>query len=378
MAIRSEIPERTPIENVEVEYEKVGGPKRSMKPGFNRVRLLDIDENVLELATREGFQKKDKLELAMHVKGVKDFLTVEGEVAQSVRITVFKQPAWGVALKIGKLTEEQAVKFNWARDQLAPRRRGPVRRSDEPDSDTNGAPAAPAAAASPAATATAEKPAAAAPATAPRVRPGPAKRPVALLELIGALDKLDISTDLILAVIEATEAGMAVEALYSDAGPDEAEEPAAAEPAPPTSMPAEGTARPLPVYRLASNTKLHFSEGSLPAGPAVELIYLSRLKSPERCFAVVLETDNMVQPGWPHFRKGSILLFSTVEKVESGDFAFIRSRNNDEFAQVFWDKGDELRVRALNPEVPERVIRRMEVRGIYKLIGQYIEMCGPS
>ena len=58
MAIRPEIPDRTPVENVEVEYERVSGPKRPTKPGFNRVRLLDIDEGMLELATREAIPEK--------------------------------------------------------------------------------------------------------------------------------------------------------------------------------------------------------------------------------------------------------------------------------------------------------------------------------
>lgn len=370
MAIRSEYPDRVPIENVEVEYDKVSAPKRSVKPGFNRVRLLAIDENSLELATREGFPNGEKLSFSMHVKGVKDFVKAEGEVSKCTRITVFKQPAYAVIVKLGKIGDDQTVKLNWAREQLAPRRAAPVRPAEKP-AETPATPEPPAAEAK-------------SPEAKPKDEPqkkaagkAPVKRPVALLELIDALDKFEISPDLIMAVIEAAEAGMAVEALYSgQPEEDDAEERPRAESPASTAMPTEGVARPMPVYRLASNSKLHFSENGVPVGPAVELLYLSRLKSAESCFAVVLEMANMTHSGQPSFRRGSILLFSTSEKVENGDMAFIRTHGSDEFSQVFFDKGEEVRLRSLNPEFPERVLRRMEIRGMYKLIGQYVDLSG--
>jgi hypothetical protein len=374
MAIRSGYPDRIPIENVEVEYDKVSAPKRTVKPGFNRVRLLAIDENGLELATREGFSNGEKIAFSMHVKGVKDFVRAEGEVTKSARITVFRQPAYAVIVKLGKLTDDQNVKLTWAREQLAPKRLTPVRPAEKPDETPPAAEAPAPEAKAPEAKPKAETP----PRAAAGARKTPVKRPVALLQLIDALDKFEISPDLIMAVIEAAEAGMDVEALYSaQPGDEEIEESPRPEAPPSTAMPAEGgVARPMPVYRLATNTKLHFADNNLPVGPAVELLYLSRLKSPETCFAVILETSNMTHSGQPTFRRGSILLFSTAEKVQGGDFVFVRSHGNDEFTQMFIEKGDEVRLRPLNPEFPERVLRRMEVRGMYKLVGQFVETAG--
>jgi hypothetical protein len=370
MAIRQGFPERVPIDNVEVEYEKLSAPKRVVKPGFNRVRLLAIDEDSLELATREGFPSGEKLSFAMHVKGVKDFVRAEGEVVKSIRITVFRQPAYGVILKLGKLTDDQTIKLNWAREQLSPKRPAPIR-APEKQAETPQAAAAPAAA-QPAAPSKAAVPSRA-PAGAKRV---PVKRPVALLQLIDALDRFEITDDLIMAVIEAAESGADVQALYSDVSNEEEIEDSPLPEEPAAAAPPEGVARPMPVYRLASNTKLHFAENGLPVGPAVELLYLSRLKSPESCFAVVLEASHMTHSGQPSFRRGSILLFSIAEKVENGDFAFVRGHANDEFTQVFMEKGEELRLRPLNPEFPERLVRRMELRGMHKLIGQYVETPG--
>lgn len=365
MAIRPEIPERVPIENVEVEYV---GPRKPEKPGFNRVRLLGITPTEIELAVREFLQAGTKLSFTMHVKGIRDVLKADGEVKQCRRIIVMKQDAFSVLLQFGKLTPAQASKVKWAQDQLAPKQRAaPIRREEE-----KRAPAQPAAAAATGAApaAVAAKPAEAPAATA--AKPGTVKRPVALLQLIQVLDRFVVTDDLILSVIEAAEAGMDVEVLYPTK-PEDADAVVEDEPseASETSLPPEGgVARPLHVYRLANNAKLYFAESGLPQGPASELLYLSRLKSPESCFAVELGVDTMTHAGTPSFKRGSILVFSTVEKVEDGDFAFVRSRTTDEFAQVFFDK-EEVRLRPLNPLCRERVARRNEIKALCKLVGHY-------
>ena len=74
-----------------------------------------------------------------------------------------------------------------------------------------------------------------------------------------------------------------------------------------------------------------------------------------------------------HFLILSLLLFSINEPVNSGDFAFIKSRQVDEFAQVFFDKTDEIRIRPLNSNYRERVARRSEVRLLCKLVGHYAD-----
>ena len=147
MAIRPEIPERTPIENVEVEYERASVSSKTRKPGFTRVRLLAISQTEIELATRETIPVGEKLNFTLDVKGVKNFVSAAGEVKKRpVQITVLKQPAFAVTVQIGKLTGDQTAKIAWAEEQLMPRQRAAPRRREE----ERPAGAAPAAAGQPA------------------------------------------------------------------------------------------------------------------------------------------------------------------------------------------------------------------------------------
>ena len=265
-------------------------------------------------------------------------------------------------MTFGDLTRDQSNKLAWAEQQLMRGRRpAPVRAAPEEKRPTAGVAAA------------------TAPAPATRtitVTEGgrEVKRPVALLQLIDHLDKFTVTDDLILAVIEAAEAGMDVETLYADevketaARAEEEETPSA--PVPEAARPPAG-ARPMSVYRLAGNTRVYFAENGMPTGPAQELFYVSRIKTPETCFGVELETDALTEPGLPIYRRGDILIFSTNEKVDSGSLAFVKTRTTDELGQVFFDEADEVRLRPLNPAWRERVLKRHEIKALCKLIGHY-------
>ena len=369
MAIRAEIRDRVPLENVEIEYVRAGTRTKPIKPGFNRARLLDIGGAAIEMAAREPFHPDDKLTLTLHVKGVRDFLKLDVAVQKMARISLLKQPAYSVVMQYGKLTADQIGKIAWAEDQLVPKRRTPtaIRREEDKNgvsSTSTGTAAAPAPAAPSPATPAPEKPVEAA---KPREQ---VKRPVALLKLIDALASFEVTDDLIMAMIEAAEAGLDVEVLYPAATDSQllAEE-TTAQAAPAESEPPAG-ARPMNVYRLSSNTRLYFAEGGKPVGPAAELIYLSRLKSPEACFAVELGSDSMTHAGALGFRRGCILIFSTIGQVKDGEVAFVKTRVADEVAQVFFEK-DEVRLRSLNSQYRDRVVRRSEARIMCRLIGHY-------
>jgi phage repressor protein C with HTH and peptisase S24 domain len=374
MAIRAEYPERTPIENVEVEYERASVSSKTRKPGFTRVRLLAIRQTEIELATRESMPIGEKLNFTLHVKGVKNFVSAVGEIKKNpVRITVVKQPAFAVAVQIGKLTGDQTAKIAWAEEQLMPRQRTAPRRREE----ERPAGAAPVAAGQPApATAAAERAAPAESAPAPvEAAPG-VKRPVALLQLIEALDKFQVSDDLVLAIVEAAEAGLDVETLYA-AKPEEVIEEDEESFAADVAMPSDGIVRPMNVHRFADNARLYFSEANVVVGPPSELIYLSRIKTPKTCFALELDSNSMVNAGGARsFKPGSILIFSTSAKVESGDFAYVKTRTSDEFVQVFMEKNEDLRLRPLNSQYREHIARRTEVQTVCKLIGCYEDMSG--
>ena len=211
MAIRPEIPERTPIENVEVEYERASVSSKMRKPGFTRVRLLAIRQTEIELATREAMPVGEKLNFTLNVKGVKNFVSAAGEIKkESVRITVLKQPAFAVTVQIGKLTGDQTAKIAWAEEQLMPRQRTAPRRREE-ERPAGAAPVAAGQPAPAAATAVAERRPRRKPPQPRPNQPRAVKRPVALLQLIEALEKFQVSDDLVLAIVEAAEAGLDVE-----------------------------------------------------------------------------------------------------------------------------------------------------------------------
>ncbi|MGD1002075.1 MAG: S24 family peptidase [Candidatus Brocadiia bacterium] len=377
MASRPEIPERTPIDKVEVEYERASGASKARRPGFTRVRLLAISQTEIELATREAIPIGEKLNFTLDVKGVKNFVRAAGEIKKrTVQISVLKQPAFSVTVQIGKLTSDQTAKMAWAEEQLMPRQRmAPRRREEEPP-----AAAAPAAAGQPAppaaATAVAEGPAPvetvpAADETAPGVN-----RPVALLQLLEALDKFEVNDDLVMAIVEAAEAGLDVETLYAAKTEElieESEESSVAD----VVMPSDGIVRPMNVYRFADNTRLYFSEANAVIGPPSGLVYLSRIQTPQTCFALELGSDSMMNAaGGRSFKPGSILIFSSDAKVENGDFAYVKTRMGDEFAQVFMEKNEDLRLRPLNPQYREHLARRTEIQIVCKLVGWYEDLTG--
>jgi hypothetical protein len=374
MAVRPEIAERIPIEKVEVEYERASVSSKTRKPGFTRVRLLAISQTEIELATREAIPVGEKLNFTLHPRGVENFVSVSGEVKKkSVQISVLKQPAFAVTVQIGKLTDDQARKMAWVEEQLMRRQRTALRRREEEQP----AAAAPVAAGqpAPAATAVAERPAPAevTPAgveTAPSVN-----RPVALLQLLEALDKFQVSDDLVMAIVEAAEAGD-VETLYA-AKPEELIKEAEQSSVADVDMPSDDVVRPMNIHRFADNTRLYFSETNAVVGPPSGLIYLSRIKTPQTCFALELDSDSMMNTaGGRSFKPGSILIFSTDARVESGDYAYVKTRTGDEFAQVFIEKNEDLRLRPLNPQCREHVARRTEVQTVCKLVGCYEDLSG--
>jgi hypothetical protein len=366
------IVEYEPVEGVEIEYASAEGGRKAKAPRFKRARLLDIAQEQIELGSREAFQKRTKLKLTIHTKRVQDLLTVVGQVAECSRCTVLRQQAFHVALKYVDVDDELRSKIAWAAAQYGKERSRPARRPvrEAPAREEEAEPEKEAPAEVEAPTAPAETPAPAA--TAAALRGAEVDRPVALLELIRKLDDLEVTDDLIRAVIEAAEADMDVEVLFPkrEAAMEETAREAPTTGPAPAAAPT-GPVRPINVYRLSSRSSLHFSASGMPASPAAEMFYYSGLPAPETCFAAVLESDTMAGEGSPSIPSGALLVFSTSEPVEDGDFAYLKVRGNDTFAQVFQGKEDVLRIRFLNPAYPEEVVKRREIRVMCRLVGVY-------
>ncbi len=198
-------------------------------------------------------------------------------------------------------------------------------------------------------------------------------RPVALLELISMLDRFEVTDDLVLALLEAAEQGISVESLFGlEEDPEEAR-PSRRRREVVEEKPRED-AKPMPVYRLDGKTVLHFNEDDLPVSPPVDHLFYSRLAG-ETCFACEIQDERMTQPGGVSFRLGDVVVFAKSQKIESGSFIFVKVKGGaDEFSQVFFGKDDQVRLRPLNGNYPERTVRRADCRVVYKVIARMERM----
>ena len=199
-------------------------------------------------------------------------------------------------------------------------------------------------------------------------------RPVKLLALIERLESWPVDDNVITAVMEAVESGVDIDGVYegtragvTDSTVEEEEE----------VLEVAESASAIGVYRLGVGPAIHFGKDGLPASPPVEYLFYSELDS-ENCFGCELMNDKMVADVPPYFRRGDILIFSTQEKPQSGDFVFVKVREGDDFTQAFFGRDETIRLRPLNPEHPEQVHKRAEIRQLYRLIARYQKFGGPG
>lgn len=191
-------------------------------------------------------------------------------------------------------------------------------------------------------------------------------RPVALLELITELEKFEVSNALIMAVLESVEQGTSVEDLFGI----ETQEAIIPKRRNVTEVKPQEDVRPMPVYRLDGKNPLHFNDQGKPITPPVDHLYFSQITD-EVCFACELQDDRMAQDSGPSFKSGDVVVFSKTPKVENGDFVFAKTRSDgDEFAQVFFARDDQVRLRPLNGNYPERAMRRGDIRVLYRVIAR--------
>ena len=208
--------------------------------------------------------------------------------------------------------------------------------------------------------------------TAPAGTKASVNRPVALLNLIAKLDALEVTDDLISAVMDAAESGIDLADLFT--GVDDEDKKKVVKPltiGPPRPPRVEQvTAKPLAVYRLGGQQRIFFGEDGLPVGPAANHIFVSTIKDPT-CFACELQNDQMIQAGKPSFEPGDVLIFSSSAAVSDQDFVFAKTRQEDMFTQIFFGEEDVVRLRPLNGNHKEREIHRFEIRVMSKLIGVF-------
>ena len=198
-------------------------------------------------------------------------------------------------------------------------------------------------------------------------------RPLALLALIDKLATFEVNDELVLTLLEALQQGTTIEQLLG--AEEEQQEEVRPRRRVVEEKPKEEAAKPMPVYRLDGKTPIHFNDEGVPVTPPVDHLFFTRFQD-KTCFACELVDDRMANNGQPAFRPGDILVFSSSGKVESGNFVFLQSKQGaDEFTQIFFSReGSEVRMRPLNGNYSERVVRRADVKQMFKIIARIERM----
>jgi SOS-response transcriptional repressor LexA len=96
-------------------------------------------------------------------------------------------------------------------------------------------------------------------------------------------------------------------------------------------------------------------------------------------FAMRVHGDSMHAEGVPdNFRPGEVVVFSSGHPVNSGDFAFVMTRDSGLFRKVEFNGGENLHLMALNPKYPEDTVPKSEVRQMWKLVRHVRECAGAN
>ena len=197
------------------------------------------------------------------------------------------------------------------------------------------------------------------------------RRPVKLLELLSMLETFEVTDDLIQGVLEAVTQNISIEQLFGQEDEEDVRPRRVTEEETQEEQP---EARPLPIFRLSRETRIHFNEDGMPVAPPVAHIFYPKFDSSE-CFGCELRTDRMLCEDAPvSFKPGDVLIFRANAKPESGDYVFGQTKTGNVFLQFFEDSPDQIRLRPLNPKYPEAVLKHSEFRNCCKLIARLQEL----
>lgn len=123
------------------------------------------------------------------------------------------------------------------------------------------------------------------------------------------------------------------------------------------------------INRVAAGQLAEFTDLGYPARVADEYVRTSDLDDPD-AFAARVTGDSMV----PDYREGDVVVFSPSLAPASGDDCFVRLEPDHEttFKRAFFEKDargrDAVRLQAINPAYPPRVVRRELVAGLYPAV----------
>jgi len=123
------------------------------------------------------------------------------------------------------------------------------------------------------------------------------------------------------------------------------------------------------INRVAAGTLAEFTDLGYPARMADEYVRTLDVEDPD-AFAARVTGDSMA----PEYHEGDVVVFSPAQAAASGDDCFVRLEPDHEttFKRAFFEKDgrgrEVVRLQAINPAYPPRVVRREEVAGLYPAV----------
>jgi len=112
-------------------------------------------------------------------------------------------------------------------------------------------------------------------------------------------------------------------------------------------------------FKMGAGYEVDFDDGGRPVGESDTYVYVVGYGR-EECFAGDVAGDSMESAeARESFPPGTIVIFSRRREAVSGDFVFYRTADESGFKQAFWrDGSDEVKLRPLNPQYPEKVVKK--------------------
>lgn len=123
------------------------------------------------------------------------------------------------------------------------------------------------------------------------------------------------------------------------------------------------------VNRVAAGALSEFTDLGYPARVADEYVRTGDVQDPD-AFAARVTGDSME----PDYREGDVVVFSPAAGAGNGDDCFVRLEPDHEttFKRAYFERDgrgrEVVRLQAINPVYPARVVRREQVAGLYPAV----------
>jgi transcriptional regulator with XRE-family HTH domain len=127
----------------------------------------------------------------------------------------------------------------------------------------------------------------------------------------------------------------------------------------------------VPLFDITTGRPIEIDNAGEPQGQLEVVLQLPRDKvlGENKAFAVRAPDNSMVRHGSADdFHLGEVLIFSLNAQPATGDFALVRLAEGMLFRQMDFLDMDRVRLSALSPDFPERIVPRSEIRQMWKLI----------